>query len=73
MSTASAFTTGSLSWEEALREFLLHLKATRAPKTLRFYDVQLRQLVRWAGENQIPFQGFGKRHLDRAIAYQFQM
>ena len=73
MSTASAFTTGSLSWEEALREFLLHLKATRAPKTLRFYDVQLRQLVRWAGENQIPFQGFGKRHLDRYLAYRSDM
>lgn len=69
MSIDSAFTTGSLTWEEALREFLLHLKATRAPMTERFYRVQLRQLVHWADENKIPFQGFGKRHLDRYLAY----
>lgn len=32
-----------ISWNEAVAEFLLHLRATRAPKTVRFYDVQLRQ------------------------------
>jgi site-specific recombinase XerD len=63
---AIALTTPT--WKEALREFLLHLTATKAQKTVRYYDVQLRQLVRWAGENDVPFDGFGKRDLDRYIA-----
>lgn len=61
----TAFTL--LTWNEAIREFLLHLEATRAKKTFRFYDVQLRQLAGWAEQNQIPFTGFGKRHLDRFL------
>ncbi len=48
------------TWEDALADFLLHLEATRAPKTRRFYDVQLRQLIKWANENDISFDGFGK-------------
>ena len=55
-------------WGEALREFLLHQTATRADKTVRFYRVQLRQLVRWADANAVPFDKFGKRHLDRYLA-----
>ena len=69
MSTALAFSTDSLTWEEALREFLLHLRATRAPMTERFYRVQLKQVIAWTNENQIPLQGFGKRHLDRYLAH----
>lgn len=60
---------GSITWEEAIQEFSYHLQATRAPQTLRFYRVQLRQFVAWANENQVPFQGFGKRHLDRYLAF----
>ena len=56
------------SWEEALHEFRLHLRATRAKKTLHYYDVQLGGLVRWANENAVPFAGFGKRHMDRYLA-----
>lgn len=63
MSTAST----TLTWNEALREFYLHIQATRALKTLRYYEVQLSQLAKWAIENEIPFDGFGKRHLDRYI------
>ncbi len=62
---ATSFAT--LTWDEAVREYLLHVKATRADKTLRFYDVQLRQLVRWANESRIGFGEFGKRHLDRYL------
>lgn len=58
---------GSLTWNEALREFLLHLEATRAKKTFRFYDVQLRQLIGWSEANDVSFVGFGKRHLDRYL------
>ncbi len=54
------------TWSEALREFLLHLEATRAKKTFRFYDVQLPQLIGWAEASDVLFMGFGKRHLSKA-------
>jgi site-specific recombinase XerD len=64
---ANAFHT--ITWDEALREFVLHQKASRAAKTARYYEVQLRGLIRWAAENDIPFDQFGKRHLDRFLAH----
>src|SRR5438270_1716869 len=60
---ASALTS-TVTWQEALRSFLLHQKATRAPKTVRFYDIQLRMLTNWADSNAVPIDHFGKRHLD---------
>lgn len=68
---ASAFTsqTSSHTWDEAVREYLLSVQATRAPKTARFYDIQLRQLVLWAHENDVAFDSFGKRHLDRYLIH----
>lgn len=56
-----------LTWQEALREFLLHLEATRAEKTRLFYQVQLGRLVAWTEEQHIPLEAFGKRHLDRYL------
>lgn len=58
-----------VTWNDALQEFLLHLEATRAKQTVRFYRVQLGQLVLWATENDVPFASFGKRHLDRYLVY----
>jgi len=49
----------TITWDVALREFLLHLKATRADKTRRYYDVQLRGLITWANANDISFLQFG--------------
>ena len=60
--------TQTFTWDEALHEFRLHLRATRATKTLHYYDVQLGGLVRWATENDVPLVGFGKRHMDRYLA-----
>ena len=57
----------SFTWEEALHEFFLHLQATRAKKTQRYYGVQIGGLSRWAINQQIPFPGFGKRHMDRYL------
>lgn len=57
MSDSSPFT-----WSEALAEFLLHLQATRALKTVRYYEVQLSQLAKWALKNDVAFEQFGKRH-----------
>ena len=71
--SATAFASGasfnvSFTWEEALREFSLHLQATRAKKTQRYYEVQLGGLTRWAAANDVSFAGFGKRHMDRYLA-----
>ena len=57
----------SPTWNEALREFLLHVEATRAAKTHRYYRVQLSGLITWANTNTITFESFGKRHLDRYL------
>lgn len=65
MATATPYFT----WENALQEYLLHTKATRAKKTLRYYEVQLGQLVKWADANDVPFESFGKRHLDRYLIF----
>ncbi len=57
----------TLTWDEAFREFSIHLQATRAQKTQRYYEVQLRGLIRWATREDVPFARFGKRHLDRFL------
>lgn len=57
----------SFTWEEALHEFFLHLQASRAKKTQRYYQVQVGQLARWATEQNVPFATFGKRHMDRYL------
>src|SRR5579871_2659669 len=59
----------SVSWEEALRGFLIHYQATRAAKTVRFYKTQLTGLIRWAEEHSIALESFGKRHLDEYLVY----
>jgi site-specific recombinase XerD len=69
MATAFAPTT----WEEALREFLLHLTASSATKTVRYYRVQVTNLSTWAETNQISFESFGKRHLDRYLAHRIEL
>lgn len=57
----------SFTWEEALHELFLHLQATRAKKTQQYYRVQLGGLARWATQADVPFSGFGKRHMDRFL------
>src|SRR5579862_4103469 len=62
---ASAFS--QTTWNEAVREYLLHVQAMHAPKTVQFYNIQLRQLLLWTDENHVRFDEFGKRHLDRYL------
>ena len=57
----------SFTWEAALHELFLHLQATRAKKTQQYYRVQLGGLARWATQADVPFSGFGKRHMDRFL------
>jgi site-specific recombinase XerD len=56
--------TNNVTWDLALREFLLHKEAHYAKKTVLYYKVQLSGLITWAEQNDVPFEGFGKRHLD---------
>lgn len=58
MSSAFPLSTQVFSWEEASHEFRLHLKATRAPKTQRYYEVQAGGLIRWAKIQEVPFACF---------------
>ena len=71
-STTVTSVTPGVTWDEAYRDFILHKKATRAPKTVRFYDVQLRQIIAWADKNGVPFDKFGKRQLDGYLAYRIE-
>lgn len=67
-SSVSSVTQG-VTWDEAVREFLLHKQVVFAEKTVCYYQVQLKELVRWANAEAIPFDVFGKRHMDRYTAY----
>jgi integrase len=48
---------------------LLHKEAYYRPRTVRYYAVQLGQLVDWSTKNDVPFEHFGKRHMDRYAVY----
>jgi site-specific recombinase XerD len=62
--------TIAVTWEGALRSFLLHLSAiNRAEKTIRFYKVQLGQLIPWANLEGISLTEFRKSHLDLYLAW----
>lgn len=56
------------TWNEALQDFVYHLQATKADKTVRFYQTQLRQIITWAEQEDISFERFGKKPLDRYLA-----
>ena len=62
----------SLTWDEALAEFLLHERAIHAPKTVRYYKIQLTQLALWANQNEVPLSSFGKRHMDRYLSHRIE-
>lgn len=62
--------TPPVTWEGAHRSFLLHLKATnKAPKTVRYYQVQILQLIKWTKTENISLEEFGKRFLDEYLGY----
>ncbi len=64
-----ALATSQTTWEEALRSFLIHLKAVRAPKTVYYYETQLSMLWQWVQQHPISLEKFGKRHLDEYLVY----
>lgn len=62
----------SVTWEDALHEYVLHLTATRAPKTVRFDKTQVTQLIKWANAEAVSFEEFGKRHMDRYLVQRLE-
>jgi site-specific recombinase XerD len=62
----------SYSWDTALQEYLLHKRAHYATQTVRYYKIQLSGLARWSERAGIPFDAFGKRHLDRYLVERSQ-
>jgi site-specific recombinase XerD len=55
------------TWEEPVREFLLHYEATRSANTRKYYAARLRTLSEWAAAEGIAFGEFSRRHLDRYV------
>ncbi len=59
----------SVTWQEAVRGFILHKKAVRAPGTALFYQNYCNSLANWAVQEKIPFDVFTKRRLDEYLVY----
>jgi len=59
----------SVTWEEALRGFILHKKATRSPNTAAWYETYAKNLIAWAKEQGISLDQFTKRHLDQYLVF----
>jgi integrase/recombinase XerD len=62
----------SPTWNDAFQGFLLHLQATRAPKTVKYYQTLLGSLIHWAGSNSVPLEKFGKRQMDSYLVFRSQ-
>src|SRR5438270_874717 len=58
-----------VSWEEAVRGFVLHKKAVRSLRTAAFYRNYTINLARWADRQGLRLTEFTKRHLDEYLAY----
>jgi site-specific recombinase XerD len=69
MALGSTLHNTDLTWGEAFQDYLESLIVrNRATKTVAFYRVQLRQLMLWVEEENVPFDQFGKRHMNRYLA-----
>lgn len=62
-----AFST--VTWEEALRGFLLHKEAVRSLTTSKWYGFYCTNLVDWANGQNISLADFTKRHLDEFLVF----
>ena len=58
----------SVTWDEALRSFAIHLKAVRASKTVIYYQNHVKLLARWCETRNLSIQAFGKRQLDEYLS-----
>lgn len=62
----SVFTT--VTWNEAVRSFCIHIKATRAHATYLFYKSHVNTLAKWADQENLPLADFTKRNLDEFLS-----
>lgn len=58
----------SISWKDAVDDFLLQVKATREEKTVIYYHGRLKLLKEWAEKQEIPVTEFKARHLRQYLA-----
>jgi integrase len=58
-----------VTWDEALRGFVLHKRAVRAKETARWYANYCTQFVNWVKSQDIPLDSFTKRHLDEYLVF----
>lgn len=65
--------SSSVSWDEAIKAFFLHKRATRELRTAKWYRNYLTQLSLWAMAEGIELASFTKRHLDAYLAYRADM
>lgn len=63
----------SPTWSDAFQGFILHLKATRAPKTVNYYQTILKALIFWAESNHVSLEKFGKRQMDTYLVFRSKM
>ncbi len=68
-SRSRASLSASISWKDAVADFLMQVRATREESTERFYFERLRLLSRWAEEHNIPLRDFKARNLREYLAY----
>jgi len=62
-----------VTWEEAVRGFILHKKAVRAKGTARWYAAYTTSLMVWANAEQITLSAFTKRHLDAYLVHRTEI
>jgi integrase len=59
----------SITWNEAVRGFVLHKQAVRSLKTAYFYRSYVSSLAIWAESRPLSLSEFTKRHLDEYLVY----
>ena len=59
----------SITWDEALKGFVLHKKAVRALQTARWYETYTLRVVEWATGKSLNLASFTKRHLDEYLVF----
>lgn len=53
----------STTWADTLEDFFVDVQTRLAPKTLHYYQTQLRPLARWAESEGVTFSQFRARNL----------
>jgi len=63
----------NVSWDDAIEELVIEKRASKRPRTARFYQIQLTSLRRWAGEKEIELVNFRIGDYRRYMAYRLDV